>query len=234
MNRIVKLKKLDEIITSSTESEGFLSGNVAIVNNVKNYVLTGIQEMSDGAIGKWSNSGKPDMRYPVNMIKNNTTHQWEILITDNEVIAPDEIVSVDFAAHYHDRLHVPGFSGLGEFTVLIIGVGSVGSRIAVDLARAGIRKLILIDPETVEVRNLCRCEFYTGQIGQYKVQAIKDTIYQINPAVQVEAVIGNILDYPPEKIESLVSSADIGFHATDSIPAVYTLNRIAYNKMPVV
>lgn len=80
---------------------------------------------------------------------------------------------------------------LNEFrnlTVIIAGCGGLGSRIALELASLKIKKLILVDPDTIEDSNLQRM-FWSNEndIGKYKVNLIKELIYGISPNTEVES-----------------------------------------------
>ena len=63
-------------------------------------------------------------------------------------------------------------AGIGNKRVAIIGCGSVGSFVADELARSGIRNFLLIDPDIVEWPNLTRAAFGYQDIGKAKVVAL--------------------------------------------------------------
>ncbi len=63
----------------------------------------------------------------------------------------------------------------------IIGCGSVGSTIAVLLARLGITNISLYDFDTVSAHNLANQMFVHKDIKRPKVEAVKDLICSINP-----------------------------------------------------
>lgn len=63
----------------------------------------------------------------------------------------------------------------------IIGCGSVGSTVAENLARNGLTKITLWDFDTVEPHNLANQMFRAKDVGQLKVEAVKDIICEINP-----------------------------------------------------
>lgn len=65
----------------------------------------------------------------------------------------------------------------------IIGCGSVGSTIAEGLARCGVSKITLWDFDKVEAKNVHNQMFYDRQIGQPKVEALRDIIMEINPDI---------------------------------------------------
>lgn len=58
-------------------------------------------------------------------------------------------------------------------SVLIVGVGGIGSVASEMLTRCGIGKLILYDYDTVELANMNRLFFTPTQVGMSKVQAAK-------------------------------------------------------------
>jgi len=70
-------------------------------------------------------------------------------------------------------------------TVGIAGAGGLGSNCAVALARSGIGKLIIADFDRVSESNLNRQYYFYNQIGQVKVNALKENINRINSEVQI-------------------------------------------------
>ena len=76
-------------------------------------------------------------------------------------------------------------SKLKNYTVGIAGAGGLGSNCAVALARVGIGKLIISDFDVVNETNLNRQYFFRDQLGQKKVEALKENIYKINPEVKI-------------------------------------------------
>lgn len=70
---------------------------------------------------------------------------------------------------------------LQENKIGIAGCGGLGSNIAVSLVRAGARNLVLTDFDIVEVSNLNRQHYFLQDIGKYKVDALAEHLYNINP-----------------------------------------------------
>lgn len=68
---------------------------------------------------------------------------------------------------------------------LIIGCGSVGSLVALELARAGVGRFFLVDMDILSYHNICRHQCGIQDVGKYKTTAIKERILQINPTAQV-------------------------------------------------
>lgn len=61
-------------------------------------------------------------------------------------------------------------------TVTVIGVGGVGSWVALDLALAGVQKLYVVDPDHIERHNLNRTPFKEGQIEKDKTTAVVELV----------------------------------------------------------
>ena len=66
-------------------------------------------------------------------------------------------------------------------TVLIVGIGGVGSVTAEMLSRCGIGKMILFDYDTVETANMNRLFYLPSQCGLSKVVAAKATLQVFFP-----------------------------------------------------
>lgn len=77
--------------------------------------------------------------------------------------------------------------------VAILGIGGLGSNIAISLARIGVGTLILADFDIVEPSNLNRQQYFINDIGKYKTEALKNNIENINPFIEVET-INKIID----------------------------------------
>lgn len=68
----------------------------------------------------------------------------------------------------------------------IVGCGSVGSTIAENLARCGIKKFTLWDFDKVEPHNIVNQMFRQQDIGKTKVEALKEIMTEINPEVELK------------------------------------------------
>jgi molybdopterin-synthase adenylyltransferase len=78
-------------------------------------------------------------------------------------------------------------------TVLVLGVGGIGSNVALGLAMLGVGKLVLVDFDTVELQNLNRQVLYdTLWIGSPKVEAAAERLTSVNPAVAVQTIAARI------------------------------------------
>jgi molybdopterin/thiamine biosynthesis adenylyltransferase len=74
---------------------------------------------------------------------------------------------------------------------MLIGCGSVGSLVALELAKAGVGRFLLIDNDILGYHNICRHQCGIYDVGKYKTEAVKERILQINPFAKV--VIQNMI-----------------------------------------
>ena len=80
-----------------------------------------------------------------------------------------------------------GMKKLNDAKVAIFGLGGVGSFVCEGLARSGIGNFILVDYDKIDESNINRQLIATvNTIGQYKVDLMKERIFEINPDANVE------------------------------------------------
>lgn len=68
----------------------------------------------------------------------------------------------------------------------IIGVGAIGSNLALMLTRLGLNNIHLYDFDTVEEINLANQNYYKNQVGLSKIEATVQNMKNINPEIQIE------------------------------------------------
>lgn len=76
---------------------------------------------------------------------------------------------------------------LKKCTVGIAGCGGLGSTCAINLARAGVGRLIIADFDIVTRENLERQYYFADQVGKLKVHALKENILRVDPSISVKA-----------------------------------------------
>ena len=86
----------------------------------------------------------------------------------------------------------PEHVGLSEKQIGIVGLGSVGSKVAVSLARSGVRKFVLIDDDLLLPENMCRNELNWASVGLHKAEAVKEAISVVVPGVDVKVLLTRI------------------------------------------
>ena len=87
------------------------------------------------------------------------------------------------------------FFGRGKFSslwnekkVCVVGVGAIGSIVCESLARSGVTTLALWDDDTVEPGNICRSAYQVQDIGNSKVEALREHIVSINPFIELRTI----------------------------------------------
>lgn len=81
------------------------------------------------------------------------------------------------------------FNPLDEkfYNVHIIGIGAIGSTIAVNLARMGVPQLSLYDFDHVEPKNISNQQYFQKDVGKTKLEALTDTLKEINPEIVIDS-----------------------------------------------
>ena len=110
--------------------------------------------------------------------------------------------------------------------VLIIGLGSGGSLIAIEFAKSGITDFILMDHDRLEVANVGRHAAGLSHVGRFKTKAMRDLILDKNPYAKVRTYEDKVSWVNVGKVREIVKEADIIVCATDDRPSKLLLNRI--------
>lgn len=123
-------------------------------------------------------------------------------------------------------IDISGQEKLLKSTVLIIGLGGLGSPVALYLASAGIGTLILNDYDDVEMSNLQRQIIHQGDhIGQSKTLSAYTRLQSINPDINYQ-LINKQLD--GTELASLITSSDLVIDCTDNFSSRFQLNQLCY------
>lgn len=101
---------------------------------------------------------------------------------------------------------------LQKAKIAIAGLGGLGSNIAIGLARIGVGQLHLVDFDRVDLTNLNRQHYFIHHLGQYKTEALKKQILEINPYIRVST---DCLKITASNVATLFSDADIICEAFD-------------------
>ena len=77
------------------------------------------------------------------------------------------------------QIDLDGQLAIGAAHVVVVGLGGLGSPVALYLAASGVGKLTLIDPDRVELSNLQRQVLHSEKsLGQSKVRSAADRLHQ--------------------------------------------------------
>ena len=117
---------------------------------------------------------------------------------------------------------------IAQKKIVIFGVGSGGSIVAVQLAKSGVNNFALFDFDRLEVHNVSRHACGLKDLGRLKTDAVADILKDTNPNVIIEKYNYDILeDQHEEDIRRVVEESDVIVMATDSEKSRYFINRLA-------
>ena len=123
---------------------------------------------------------------------------------------------------------------LKKALVVIFGVGSGGSRLAVGLARSGVEKFRLIDPDRFSIENISRHECELSDLGRFKVDAVKEKILRINPFAKVETYSYDVFS-SIQTLKKVFIDSSLVIGATDRQSAQLRINRECWQRgVPVL
>jgi molybdopterin/thiamine biosynthesis adenylyltransferase len=116
---------------------------------------------------------------------------------------------------------------------LIVGAGGLGSPVAMYLAAGGVGKITICDFDDVDLTNLQRQIIHaTAAVGTNKALSAQQTIFKINPDVEVQPVTVRASD---ETLALLIADVDVVIDCSDNFATRYSLNRLCVQlKKPLV
>jgi molybdopterin/thiamine biosynthesis adenylyltransferase len=103
-----------------------------------------------------------------------------------------------------------------EKRVVVSGCGSVGSLVALELARAGVGHFLLVDPDTLAYHNLCRHQCGVDEVGMFKVSAVRDRIHKSNPLASVNVQPVTIERLPQRQLDEFFSPGTVVVGCADN------------------
>ncbi|WP_187171447.1 HesA/MoeB/ThiF family protein, partial [Enterococcus faecium] len=127
----------------------------------------------------------------------------------------------------HLMLEDFGFEGQEQLLnsrVLVLGMGGLGSPVAMYLAAAGVGTLIIADDDRVELSNLQRQIIHRNDaIGLSKVESAKQTLLSLNPDSQIE-----MIDYrlSEEEAATVIANVDLVLDCSDNYHTRHILNKL--------
>ncbi|WP_455204189.1 HesA/MoeB/ThiF family protein [Kaarinaea lacus] len=131
------------------------------------------------------------------------------------------------------QVDLAGQEKLKAASALIIGLGGLGSPVAMYLAVAGVGRLVLCDHDVVELSNLQRQILHdSSDLGKSKTESAAATLQALNPEVQL-TLIGHKLE--GQELDIHINEVDIVIDASDNFATRFLLNDACVrNKKPLV
>jgi molybdopterin/thiamine biosynthesis adenylyltransferase len=128
---------------------------------------------------------------------------------------------------YDRQIRISGFGVEGQIklkksSVLVAGLGGLGSPAALYLAAAGVGKLVLVDREKVELSNLNRqILHWTDDVGKTKVESALEKLKRLNPEVEI---VGLVDEVGEGNVYNLVKEVDVVVDGMDNFKTRFLLN----------
>lgn len=143
----------------------------------------------------------------------------------------DAIVNIEFYSLRKDLFSrnqgILESDQMNDKQAIISGVGSGGSLVALELARAGIGSLILADDDRFSYHNICRHQCGIHDVGKYKVDALAERIADINPFCRLYTFRDIIQHVDPAALEDALWNKSIILCCADNRHAGYVCNELA-------
>jgi len=122
------------------------------------------------------------------------------------------------------QIGIEGQQKLLDARVLIIGMGGLGSPVAMYLAAAGVGHLVIVDDDKVDLSNLQRQITHgTRDIGRNKVESAQDSLLELNPDITITAI-----NHRLERLElsEQADAADVVIDGTDNFSTRFLINEV--------
>jgi molybdopterin/thiamine biosynthesis adenylyltransferase len=117
-------------------------------------------------------------------------------------------------------------SVLNNRSVVCFGLGTGGAYAAIELAKCGVRRFALVDPDRLAVGNVVRHPGGISHVGRRKVNVIRDLILEKNPEAEVSIHPFAASAENVEAIRPLISAANIVICGTDNRPSKLLINQL--------
>jgi hypothetical protein len=159
---------------------------------------------------------------PANGFRANEAGWWQRDIA-TKIRGSDLMIYANTENWHPDRLQARGrlAAELIAKKVAIIGCGALGSSLAELLVRGGVRRMILVDGEALEVGNLVRHVLTAKDVGKNKAEALAATLSVAAPLADIQAYK---LHLPTEaqQVHDLLDDCDVivDCTATNDVPAL--------------
>jgi len=122
------------------------------------------------------------------------------------------------------QIDIEGQQKMNDSTILIIGMGGLGSPTALYLAAAGVGHIVIADFDQVELSNLQRQIIHnTSDIGDDKVNSAKAKLLELNPNIKV-TVVNEIMH--SDNLASLIKDVNIVLDGTDNFESRFEINKV--------
>lgn len=158
---------------------------------------------------------------PLNLISvvGDELHFWHETGRESEV--------PEFARRHAQAFGAGTTAMLRRLSVAVVGTSGTGSPLVDQLARLGVGKLVLVDPDRVEEKNLNRIQNTTkedAREGHFKVDVMERAIAALEFGTEIETYAQNLYD---SEVVKAIAGCDVLFGCMDSVDGRHLLNKLA-------
>ncbi|MFZ5986142.1 MAG: HesA/MoeB/ThiF family protein [Bacillota bacterium] len=138
------------------------------------------------------------------------------------------MINNDEYLRWKRQIEIPQFGEEAQYKlkksrVAVLGTGAVGGAAALYLAAAGVGSMVLADRDVVELSNLNRQILFNSQdVGGYKAELASKRLLELNPCMEVEAVVKHIGEM---ELEPLVKGCSFVLCCFDKNESRFPVNR---------
>ena len=143
----------------------------------------------------------------------------------------EAVLNDELRDYYSRQIKLPqlgehGQARLYRSRALIIGMGGLGSPVAMYLAAAGVGRITVSDFDRVEASNLQRQIVHRAHdIGALKAHSARATLRELNPHADVTAVDWELDE---EELDQHVSASDVVVDCSDNFATRFALNAACF------
>jgi molybdopterin/thiamine biosynthesis adenylyltransferase len=122
---------------------------------------------------------------------------------------------------------------LSRSKVLVVGLGGLGSPVALYLAASGIGHLLLADGDTLDVTNLQRQVMFDSRgAGKLKAELAEVRLRDLNPDIEIDVIDQALTE---DDLDEYVPEVDLVLDCSDNLKTRKAINRVcANNRIPLV
>ena len=171
--------------------------------------------------------------YAIYVFKNDSGIQSLVYLNNNKSLEEVKVNYIPSKQELYSRNKgILEINILENKRVMIVGLGSFGSQIAIELAKAGVGNFSLFDFDRVELHNLARHTATVKDLGRLKTDVIEESIKGKNPYALVDKYPININEYL-DLMESEVAKADLVICATDNNTSRFNLSTVLVHQKKI-
>lgn len=185
------------------------------------------ENLTDGSVCLLVKAGISESENKNNIVVGGENYSITALLYQNNKICPIVLNIIPILENLFNRTDGLYETGkIANSSVTIIGLGSGGSPIAIELIKAGVMKFSLIDYDRLEVENIVRHVCGISDLGRYKTKAVRELMLDKNPYARIDTYEIKADYENKETIRNIIAKSDLVICATDNRESKILVNDI--------